>query len=213
MQLGNSALHLAALGAHLDVMKLLLEHNADVNGINDEGNTALILSTICMADSASDCARLLIESKADPEIQNLPSENGGGGGCRALHYACGEGNMPIVQYLVEEARVELRAVSKDVLTPLLCAMINNRANVAAFLIRSDPGCALCPIRRVSPATLRATTHPLINLSTQPCAPQFIHASTYQLNPARHNLSTHQLIISTLRATIHHLVRLHTRRHG
>lgn len=142
VQLGNSALHLAALGAHLDVMKLLLEHNADVNGINDEGNTALILSTICMADSAADCARLLIDSKADPEIQNLPSENGGGGGCRALHYACGEGNMPIVKYLVEDARVELRAVSKDVLTPLLCAMINNRAGVAAFLIRSDPGSGL-----------------------------------------------------------------------
>ena len=112
---------------------------SDVNGINDEGNTALILSTICMSESAADCAKLLIESKADPEIENLPSENGGGGGCRALHYASGEGNMPIVKYLVEGAKVELRAVSKDVLTPLLCAMINNRSDVASFLIRSDPG--------------------------------------------------------------------------
>jgi len=143
-QLGNSALHLAALGAHLDVVQLLIEQRADVNGINDEGNTALILSTICMSESAADCAKLLIESKADPEIENLPSENGGGGGCRALHYACGEGNMPIVKYLVEGARVELRAVSKDVLTPLLCAMINNRSEVASFLIRSDPGCAFEP---------------------------------------------------------------------
>ena len=92
-----------------------------------------------MSESAADCAKLLIESKADPEIENLPSENGGGGGCRALHYASGEGNMPIVKYLVEGAKVELRAVSKDVLTPLLCAMINNRSDVASFLIRSDPG--------------------------------------------------------------------------
>ena len=142
-ELGNSALHLAALGAHLDVVKLLLDHKADVNGVNDEGNTALILTTICMADSAVDCAKLLIESNADPEIENVsslpPSENGGGGGCRAIHYACGEGNMPIVKYLVEGAHVELRAVSKDVLTPLLCAMINNRADVASFLVRKDAG--------------------------------------------------------------------------
>ena len=98
-QLGNSALHLAALGAHLDVMKLLLEHNADVNGINDEGNTGLILSTICMADSASDCARLLIESKADPEIQNLPSENGGGGGCRAWLSCGGPASTQVLFYV------------------------------------------------------------------------------------------------------------------
>ena len=138
-ELGNSALHLAALGAHLSVVRLLLDHKADVNGVNDEGNTALILSTICMSDSAAECAKMLVESNADPEIENLPSENGGGGGCRALHYACGEGNMPIVKYLVEGAKVELRAVSKDVLTPLLCAMINNRAEVAVYLIRNDPG--------------------------------------------------------------------------
>jgi ankyrin repeat protein len=47
--------------------------------------------------------------------------------------------MPIVKYLVEGAHVELRAVSKDVLTPLLCAMINNRADVASFLVRKDAG--------------------------------------------------------------------------
>jgi len=154
-QLGNSALHLAALGAYLAVVQLLLDHNADVNGVNDEGNTALILSTICMAESAADCAKLLVQRNADPEIQNLPSENGGGGGCRALHYACGEGNMPIVQYLVEGAHVELRAVSKDVLTPLLCAMINNRAEVAAFLIRADPGSPPAPVPPPFPTDVQA----------------------------------------------------------
>jgi ankyrin repeat protein len=70
-ELGNSALHLAVLGAHLDVVKLLLDHKADVNGVNDEGNTALILTTICMADRAVHCAKLLIESNADPEIENV----------------------------------------------------------------------------------------------------------------------------------------------
>ncbi|EKX55284.1 hypothetical protein GUITHDRAFT_57654, partial [Guillardia theta CCMP2712] len=137
-ELGNSALHLAMLGLHLECARFLLDIGADVNSLNDEGNTPLILCSICISEEAAACAKLLIEMKADPEIQNLPS-NGGGGGCRALHYACGEGNMPVVKYLIEEAKVELRAVSNDMLTPLLCAMINNRSDVVSFLLKTDAG--------------------------------------------------------------------------
>ena len=130
--LGNSALHLAVLGAHIECARELIAAGAELDALNDEGNTALILSTICMAEGAGDCAKLLVESGADPEIQNLQ-------GCRAIHYACGEGNMPVVEYLVKGAKVDVRAVSNDMLTPLLCAMINNRGSVSSLLIRHDPG--------------------------------------------------------------------------
>ncbi|KAJ1467091.1 ankyrin repeat-containing domain protein, partial [Baffinella frigidus] len=130
--LGNSALHLAALGAHIECVRELIEAGADLNALNDEGNTSLILSTICMAEGAGDCAKVMVKAGADAEIQNLQ-------GCRAIHYACGEGNMPVVEYLVKGAKVDVRAVSNDMLTPLLCAMINNRGEVSSLLIRHDLG--------------------------------------------------------------------------
>ena len=66
---------------------------------------------------------MLLQRDADPELENQQ-------GYRALHYACGEGNMPVVRLLVETAGVDVRAKSKDKLTPLLCAMINSRREVA-----------------------------------------------------------------------------------
>ena len=47
------------------------DEEADVNGVNDEGNTALILTTICKSDSAAECAKINVESNADPELGAL----------------------------------------------------------------------------------------------------------------------------------------------
>ena len=41
----------------------LLELGLDVNAVNDEGNTPLILATICLAESAAECAEVLIRHR------------------------------------------------------------------------------------------------------------------------------------------------------
>ena len=41
----------------------MLELGLDVNAVNDEGNTPLILATICLAEGASNCAALLLQSR------------------------------------------------------------------------------------------------------------------------------------------------------
>ncbi len=50
--------------------QVLVEADADLDAPNDEGNNPLIMAAICMKDGAADCARLLVESNANPEIEN-----------------------------------------------------------------------------------------------------------------------------------------------
>lgn len=46
--------------------------------------------------------------------------------------------MPVVELLVSRSKVNVKAVSNDMLTPLLCAMINNRPLVSSYLIHHEP---------------------------------------------------------------------------
>ncbi|TND08307.1 MAG: hypothetical protein FD123_2338 [Bacteroidetes bacterium] len=66
---------------HVDVVRLLVAHGADINGVNREGNTLLhIISGWCRNDSISsmDDVQLLLDCGADPKIPNaagkLPEE-------------------------------------------------------------------------------------------------------------------------------------------
>jgi hypothetical protein len=52
--------------------------------------------------------------------------------------------MPVVELLVTRSKVNVKAVSNDMLTPLLCAMINNRPLVSSFLIHHEPGLLSIP---------------------------------------------------------------------
>jgi len=52
--------------------------------------------------------------------------------------------MPVVELLVTRSKVNIKAVSNDMLTPLLCAMINNRPLVSSFLIHHEPGLLSIP---------------------------------------------------------------------
>ena len=47
-----------ALLGTAECVRELIEAGADLNALNDEGNTSLILSTICMADGSGDCAKV-----------------------------------------------------------------------------------------------------------------------------------------------------------
>jgi ankyrin repeat protein len=44
-------------------VSFLLELGLDVNAVNDEGNTPLILATICLAETAAECAEVLIHQR------------------------------------------------------------------------------------------------------------------------------------------------------
>mmetsp|Transcript_24903 Transcript_24903/g.45715 ORF Transcript_24903/g.45715 Transcript_24903/m.45715 type:complete len:298 (-) Transcript_24903:280-1173(-) len=64
---GNQALHIAAQNGHRSLVQCLLQHTADVNGVNSKGNTPLHMSVEYDLYFVSKC---LIDAKADPESKN-----------------------------------------------------------------------------------------------------------------------------------------------
>mmetsp|Transcript_33352 Transcript_33352/g.76092 ORF Transcript_33352/g.76092 Transcript_33352/m.76092 type:complete len:296 (+) Transcript_33352:38-925(+) len=64
---GNQALHIAAQNGHRPLVQCLLQHNADVNGVNSKGNTPLHMSVEYDLYFVSKC---LVDAKADPESKN-----------------------------------------------------------------------------------------------------------------------------------------------
>ncbi|MDD5030296.1 MAG: ankyrin repeat domain-containing protein [Rhodoferax sp.] len=65
---GWAPLHYAATNAHLDVMQLLLEHNAYIDAASPNGTTPLMMAAQYGSASA---VKLLLEAGADPTLKNI----------------------------------------------------------------------------------------------------------------------------------------------
>lgn len=66
------AVHLAAAGGHVEVLRLLLVKGACVDALSKDGDTALHLA---VQERRRDCARLLLANGAKPDVRN--AEQGG----------------------------------------------------------------------------------------------------------------------------------------
>lgn len=93
----NSPLHLASLNGHLRIVHILVEHGANLNLKNKEGNTALEIS--CRL-GYFEISKVLISrysviqtSQADKSNQN------------PLHIACSEGAYELVQLLLDKGAI------------------------------------------------------------------------------------------------------------
>lgn len=89
---GESALLLATYGGHVAVVKLLLEHGADVNHHGGEGDFPL--KTAAEAGNLELC-KLFLDAGADLE------DAGGINGLSALGMAAGMGHVEVVKLLLE----------------------------------------------------------------------------------------------------------------
>lgn len=65
---GNKALHLCAANGHLELVQLLLEHNAEVNVINLSGSTPLHYASF---NGQLDIVQELIQHKASAVVENI----------------------------------------------------------------------------------------------------------------------------------------------
>ncbi|GAB5368391.1 hypothetical protein AAMO2058_001315200, partial [Amorphochlora amoebiformis] len=138
---GSTLLKEACLWECIDIVRYLLDLKADVNALDMNGATALHYS--CLKHS-NEIARLLIDSKAFihsstsfggltpllwaceagslPLVKlllerkaNIETVNSFGYG--PLHFAAMSGNLSTVKYLVEEAKIDIKAVDKFTNTP------------------------------------------------------------------------------------------------
>lgn len=121
-----TALHHAAAGGHLEVLRVLLEFGADKDATNSEVQSALHLAVV---NRHLDVVRLLLESRAEQELMDSC-------GCRPLHVAADTGDPDIVRLLLASA-AELEATKEDGYRPLHYAALSGSATALRLLLDAN----------------------------------------------------------------------------
>ena len=125
---GYTALHYSCRYGHVDIVRTLVKHKANVNARTDSGDTPLTLAALNKHDNVVHA--LLSDSQCLVDAK-------GQGGYTALHVSCIYGHVDIVRTLVKhKANVNARTDSGD--TPLTLAALNKHDNVVHAL--SDYNC-------------------------------------------------------------------------
>jgi ankyrin repeat protein len=145
--MGDTALMLAARTGKPDAVKVLLEHGADANKKNAEGQTPLMWA---VAEKNAAAAKVLIDHGADvnPQTHKLPpptmfqtifSAPFPAGGMTALLYAARQNDRESARILVA-AGANVKQNAADDSSPLLVATINEHYALAKYLLEqgADP---------------------------------------------------------------------------
>jgi len=146
-EMGDTALMLAARTGKPDAVKVLLEHGADANKKNAEGQTPLMWA---VAERNAAAAKVLIDHGADVNAQThkLPpptmfqtifSAPFPAGGMTALLYAARQNDSESARILVA-AGANVKQNAADDSSPLLVATINEHYALAKYLLEqgADP---------------------------------------------------------------------------
>jgi ankyrin repeat protein len=109
---GQTPLIAAAFSGIPEIIQLLLENGASINARDAAGCTALVRA-VCLQHTSA--VKKLLIAGADRTIKST-------NGANALHFACANGNVPIVKHLLEPIQPELLETLVSGFSPLaLCA--------------------------------------------------------------------------------------------
>lgn len=122
--IGSNALLLASEFYHKEIIKILLEHNADVNFKNHLNKTAL--EYVSSNDDNFDIALEFIKRGAD--VNALDNEN-----AAPLMYAASYNAKKILNLLIEN-NADINIQSKSGYTALILAALNNNLDIVKILI-------------------------------------------------------------------------------
>ncbi|KAI6171416.1 Kallikrein-4 [Aphelenchoides bicaudatus] len=126
-------LHYATFKRHCDIVKLLLENNADVNALsnfnNDDPTTSPHVSALYLSASYghTECVRTLLNNGADITHQTHQ-------GYTALHIASKYGNYDVVKALIDKDPSLVNATDKDHWLPLHFAARNGHCDIVKLLV-------------------------------------------------------------------------------
>ena len=137
-ELGFTPLQYYSKFGDLEIVKFLIENNADINKKNPEGNTAFLIALINRED---DVARFLLQKGAEIKDKNYSDYT-------PLMAASWAGNYKIVKALIKR-NVDLNEISDDGYgySALWSALSNNQLKIAKYLIRHGADVNLIYINR------------------------------------------------------------------
>ena len=118
---------------NLQTIQALIDHGADVNAVNNKGQTAL---SFACCDGYEACVKILLDTGADPTITDKYGES-------CLHAAVsGHCSTETIQKIIDHG-AHVNAVNKDGATPLLLACFTAQAETVRFLLElnADPNIA------------------------------------------------------------------------
>ena len=120
---GSSPLHLASLGGHTDLARMLVERGAEVSARYKDGRTALHLASLY---GHVYVARMLVEGGADVSAKTKH-------GSTALHFASYHGHVDLSRMLIEY-NADVLAQRKDGWAVLHLASLNGHLDLARMLV-------------------------------------------------------------------------------
>nr|XP_048295474.1 putative ankyrin repeat domain-containing protein 19 [Myodes glareolus] len=119
-----TALHFACAYGKVEVVRVLLRNNCDIDAVDINSITPLMKA---VQNWTYGCVYTLLKHGANP---NHMDKNGN----TSLHYAVSEGNQMLAKNLLEYS-ADLEQKNKDGFTPLLLALKENKIEMAKFLVK------------------------------------------------------------------------------
>jgi ankyrin repeat protein len=108
-------------------VQALLQHKANPNTRNGEGDTPLILA---VTSGSILCCKLLTAAKASVVMQDAD-------GYTAVHFAAGFGYLNILSHFIENSPSACDIKSKSGVSPALCAILNGHVECLIYLLRRE----------------------------------------------------------------------------
>jgi ankyrin repeat protein len=123
---GNSPLIIATMLNQKEIITLCLQNGADVNYANEE-----FTATDHALKHGVELVQLFLKYKPNLNRQSPKL------GYTTLHFACEYDNLDVIKCLLEYG-ADTKIKSKELMTPLLVALMNSNKEIALELIEADP---------------------------------------------------------------------------